>query len=166
MLILLESIEWAEGGIYTFYMFISNMRPCLFWLSCLHPNLNIIFLYLNINIIYPANYIATLLIQKFVRTFPCFFAAPKPNTATCFYIVDVSQLSLANSPSLLRPFTWVELLSGYPVSLWVHLLIIIHFEAELDYKSPTNTLIFSKNLSSTLVNTKIIDKKLGDNLEF
>lgn len=104
-------------------------------------------------------------LRKFLRTFPCFPAPPRPNTATRFRLVDASQPPLANSPSPPRPSAWAELLSGYPGSLRVHLPMIIRFGAELGYKGPTDALILSKNLSSALVDTEIIDKKLRDDLE-
>lgn len=42
--------------------------------------------------------------------------------------------------------------------------MIIRFGAELGYDEPTDALIFSKNLSSALVDTEIIDKKLRKEL--
>lgn len=42
--------------------------------------------------------------------------------------------------------------------------MIICFELELGYNGPTDALIFLKNLFSVLVNTKIIDKNLSEDL--
>lgn len=95
----------------------------------------------------------------------CFFVLPKPNTATRFCLIDMSQPLLANSPFPLRPFIWAKLLSGYIRSLQVYLPMIIYFGAELGFKDPTNALIFLKNILSALVDIKIIDNKLCNNLE-
>lgn len=71
------------------------------------------------------------LLQKFLKTFSCFFAPPRPNIATRFCLIDASQPLLANFPSPLVPSIWARLLSWYPGFLRIHLSIIIRFKVEL-----------------------------------
>lgn len=60
--------------------------------------------------------------------------------------------------------TWAELLSNYPGLLRIHLPMINCFGAKLSYGEPTDALILGKNLLLALVNIKIIDKKLHEDL--
>lgn len=109
--------------------------------------------------------IDNLLLQKFLRAFFYFFASHRANISTCFYLVDISQPLFANFLSLLRQSTRANLLFGYPGSLQIHLPMIIYFRIELGYKSLTNVFILSKNFFSALINIKIINKKLYNDLE-
>lgn len=104
-----------------------------------------------------------LSLPKFMNLFPCLPAPPRPNTTNRFQFLDASQPTFCNSPSPLKPFAWAELLNTYPGPLQIHLPMILCFGAQLGYEGP-KTFILSKNLASVLVDTKIIDRKLADDL--
>lgn len=103
-------------------------------------------------------------LRKFTKTFLCLPAPRRPNTTTSFRHLDASQIPLKNSPSPLKPSVRAELLRNYPGPLRIHLPMIVRFGVELGYKGPTDAFILSKNLSSALVDTDIIDKKLCEDL--
>lgn len=105
-----------------------------------------------------------LALLKFMKVLPYLPVRPRPNITTYFQLVDISQSTLQNSLSLLRLLAWAGLLTDYPDSLQIYLLLILRFGAQLGYKGPTNAFIFSKNLASALMDTEIIDKKLTKDL--
>ncbi len=105
-----------------------------------------------------------LSLQKFMKSFLCLLAPPRPNTSTRFRLVDASQLPLKNSPSPLKAAALAELLFKYPGPIQVHLPMIIRFGVELGYEGPTDAFILSENLASTLEDTEIIDNKLRNDL--
>ena len=105
-----------------------------------------------------------LSLSKFMNAFLCLPTFLRPNTTNRFELVDALQPTLFNSSSPLKPSAWAKFLNTYSGPLQIHLPMILCFEAQLGYKG-LKALILSKNLSSALVNTKIIDNKVADDLK-
>ena len=104
-------------------------------------------------------------LHQFIYAFPCLSAPPRPNTAIRFRLADVSKPLLTNSPSLLRPSAWEDLLLKYPGALRIQIPMILRFAAKLGYESLLNAFILLDNLTSALKDPPIIDKKLIEDLE-
>ncbi len=99
-------------------------------------------------------------LHQFICAFPCLSAPPRLNTAIRFRLADASKPPLTNSPSLLRPSAWEDLLFKYPGALRIQIPTILRFPVKLGYKSPLNAFILLDNLTSALKDPPIIDKKL------
>ena len=103
-------------------------------------------------------------LHRFIDSFPCLPAPPRPNNFVKFRLADASKPPLTKSPSPLIPSAWASLLCHYPGGLKIHLPMILRFGAELGYQGPPDAFILSKNLSSALEDPAIIDKKLTEDL--
>lgn len=100
----------------------------------------------------------------FIDVFLCLLISPKLITTNLFQHVDTLQPLLQNSSSLLKSSTCAELLNMYPSSLQIYLPMTLHFRAHLNFKY-IKIFILSKNLALILVNTKIIIKKVENDLK-
>lgn len=100
---------------------------------------------------------------KFIATFLYLPTLPKPITTNFFQYVDTLQPFFQNLSLLLKLSAW-KLLNTYSSSLQIYLLITLHFRAQFSYKS-VKVFILWKNLVLALVDIKIIDKRLSDNLK-
>ncbi len=103
-------------------------------------------------------------LNQFICAFPCLSAPPRPNTAIRFRLADASKPPLTNSPSPLKSSAWADLLVKYAGALRIHLPMILSFSAELGYKGPIDAFILLDNLTSSLRDPPIIDKKLTEDL--
>ncbi len=118
-------------------------------------------------IVYVANSIAInndFFLLIFMNTVFYLPAILKFIITTYFQSIDILQPTLLYLPLLLKFLVYNKLLKDYFNTLQIHLPMIIKFKVEFGYKDLSNIFIILKNLALTLINTKIINRKLANNL--
>lgn len=104
------------------------------------------------------------LLKQFTSRYPCSPAPLRPNTSPKFCLVDSSLPPLTQSPSPFKIHAWATLLHPYKGALPSQLVFILRFGALLGYQGPSSTII-SPNLTSALLDSAIIEKKLKEDLQ-
>ena len=101
--------------------------------------------------------------QSIYFSLPLLSCPLRPNTTLKFRLVDPSQLSLTLLPFLFKPHAWATLFSQYKDLLPSQLVLILRFGALIGYEGLVATII-SPNLRSVLLEPRIIQKKLEQDL--
>ena len=102
-------------------------------------------------------------LYQFIRAYPCLPTPLRLNTIIKFRLADASKPPKTNSPSIMKPKAWIDLLARYSGSLRIYHPMVLRFWAELGYEGP-DAFILSDNLASVLEDPIIIKKKLQEEL--